>query len=56
MTKEDRFSAAAFYDKLAEKTEKSLSAAAIRKDEKAIENLKKKLRYYRQAAEEFRRE
>lgn len=54
MTNTDREAAAQFFDKLAAKAEKSINSAEVRNDAEAVENIKRKLRYYKLAAAELR--
>ena len=54
MTDTDREAAAQFFDKLAAKAEKSINSAEVRHDAKAVENIKRKLSYYKLAAAELR--
>lgn len=54
MTNTDREAAAQFFDKLAAKAEKSIQSAEVRQDAEAVENIKRKLSYYKMAAEELR--
>lgn len=54
MERADREAAAAFFDKLIEKAEKSIRAAEARRDMTAVVNLKNKLKYYQTAAEELK--
>lgn len=54
MTSGDREAAAQFFDKLAAKAEKSISSAEVRHDAEAVKNIKRKLSYYKLAAEELR--
>lgn len=54
MTNTDREAAAQFFDKLAAKAEKSINSAEVRRDAEAVENIKRKLSYYKLAAAELR--
>lgn len=54
MTDTDREAAAQFFDKLAAKAEKSINSAEVRRDAEAVENIKRKLSYYKLAAAELR--
>lgn len=54
MTDTDREAAAQFFDKLAAKAEKSILSAEVRQDTEAVENIKRKLSYYKMAAAELR--
>ena len=54
MTNTDREAAAQFFDKLAAKAKKSINSAEVRHDAEAVENIKRKLSYYKLAAAELR--